>query len=567
MPAWLTLGAVAVGFGVTGAFWLAGALASMLVGEGWRTVPFGFRFATQLAGHGPTVWWPTVNPRLIIGLAAGIITLAVLAVTLIVRAILGRRPQVGDMFAALASPSDVATLTPAGVRARAIALRPSLAGRNARRLADGEAGLAIGVLEPGGPLLSASWEDVALAIMAPRAGKTSSFAIPAALSAPGCLVATENKAGLWAATASLRAERTGRAVWVFDPNLIARTPQVWWWNPLDAIGSYAEAFRFAGHFTQTLVTDEKRDFWTGAAQDLLAGLFLAAAVGERPLTVVYGWLNDSGNPEPERLLRAAGFVADAESLAGRRSGAVETREGIFENARTAAQCLRNPQIMGWVTPTAGLAEFNINTFLTNHEALYLMAKDDTGSAAPLVAGLVDAVFTAATALAERAPGGRLDPPATVILDEAANIVRIADLPALYSHLGSRGIATWTILQSRAQGERVWGKTGFAALWSAATVKVIGSGIDDANFAEDISRLIGDHDVPVRTSSHGPGHRSDSVTVRRERVLPADRVRALPKGTAIMFATGARAALVKLRPWFEGPDKSAIEIALSTTSDS
>jgi type IV secretory pathway TraG/TraD family ATPase VirD4 len=74
---------------------------------------------------------------------------------------------------------------------------------------------------------------------------------------------------------------------------------------------------------------------------------------------------------------------------------------------------------------------------------------------------------------------------------------------LYSHLGSRGIATWTILQSRAQGERVWGKTGFAALWSAATVKMIGSGIDDAGFAEDISRLIGDHDVPVRTTSHSP----------------------------------------------------------------
>jgi type IV secretory pathway TraG/TraD family ATPase VirD4 len=146
----------------------------------------------------------------------------------------------------------------------------------------------------------------------------------------------------------------------------------------------------------------------------------------------------------------------------------------------------------------------------------------------------------------------------------ANIVRIADLPALYSHLGSRGIATWTILQSRAQGERVWGKTGFAALWSAATVKVIGSGIDEAAFAEDISRLIGDHDVPVRTTSHGPGHRSDSITVRRERVLPPDRVRALQKGTAIVFATGCKAAIVRLRPWFDGPDKLAIEQSMSAT---
>ncbi len=36
-------------------------------------------------------------------------------------------------------------------------------------------------------------------------------------------------------------------------------------------------------------------------------------------------------------------------------------------------------------------------------------------------------------------GGRLDPPMVVVLDEAANICRIADLPELYSHLGSRGM--------------------------------------------------------------------------------------------------------------------------------
>ena len=35
-------------------------------------------------------------------------------------------------------------------------------------------------------------------------------------------------------------------------------------------------------------------------------------------------------------------------------------------------------------------------------------------------------------------GGRLDPPLVVVLDEAANICRISDLPDLYSHLGSRG---------------------------------------------------------------------------------------------------------------------------------
>jgi hypothetical protein len=39
-----------------------------------------------------------------------------------------------------------------------------------------------------------------------------------------------------------------------------------------------------------------------------------------------------------------------------------------------------------------------------------------------------------------------------------------------------------------------------ALWSAATIKVIRPGLDDARVAEDISRLIGEHDVPVAPST-------------------------------------------------------------------
>jgi hypothetical protein len=58
--------------------------------------------------------------------------------------------------------------------------------------------------------------------------------------------------------------------------------------------------------------------------------------------------------------------------------------------------------------------------------------------------------------------GRLDPPMVLVLDEAANICRIADLPDLYSHLGSRGMVPVTILQSYQQGVSVWGEPGMAA---------------------------------------------------------------------------------------------------------
>jgi len=80
----------------------------------------------------------------------------------------------------------------------------------------------------------------------------------------------------------------------------------------------------------------------------------------------------------------------------------------------------------------------------------------------------------------------LDPPLLCVLDEAANVCKIRNLPELYSHLGSRSIVPMTILQSYKQAELVWGATGAEVLWSAATVKLVGAGLDDPRLAEDLS---------------------------------------------------------------------------------
>jgi type IV secretory pathway TraG/TraD family ATPase VirD4 len=74
-------------------------------------------------------------------------------------------------------------------------------------------------------------------------------------------------------------------------------------------------------------------------------------------------------------------------------------------------------------------------------------------------------------------------------------------------------------------------------------------MDDANFAGDLSRLIGDHDV--RTTSYGSGRNGNSRNraTRRGPILSAADIRALRKGTALLFATGSKPALIKLTPWY------------------
>jgi type IV secretory pathway TraG/TraD family ATPase VirD4 len=551
--------------------WVGGRTASLLSGHGWTGPAFGWQFARRLVEpDGAREVWPD-TPQLLVWLCAGALAAAILVpVTLLAVRWVRRRPDAANPLPSLAGPHDVRALTTTAAEQRARRLRPSLAAAPPHAVRACDAGVPLGALRRtrgAGIPLRASWEDVLLAVMAPRAGKTTALAVPAILDAPGAVVATSNKADLWATTSGLRAERTAEPVWVFDPQQIVYAQRTWWWNPLRGVTTVEEAYRLAGHFVQEVRPERgDRDFWSAAAHDLLTGLLLAAATCGRDLAEVYEWLNDPVLVTPVELLRAAGHKAAASSLLGRMHGAPETRDGVYETARTAAQCLRDDATMAWVTPPAargehGLAEFDATAFASSRQTLHLLSKDGAGAAAPLVAALTDRIMREATRAAERR-GGRLDPPLLVVLDEAANVCRIADLPELYSHFGSRGITPLTILQSYKQGVRVWGEHGMDALWSAATVKLIGAGLDDARLAEDLSRLVGEHDVPIRSISSGDRRTSESVSLRRQRILGPEDIRALPRGSALMFATGCKPAMLDLAPWYEAGDSTAVAAALT-----
>jgi type IV secretory pathway TraG/TraD family ATPase VirD4 len=553
-----------IGWGLAATAWLAwlGArIAAALAGR--RIPPFGERWVVSVARWHTGQAWPGTPTLFVVLIAVALACAASTIGTVAWRIIAARIPPPGDPVAALAVNPQLTPLTPGPAARTAIRLRPSLAGVSPRLLSPGDTGLLLGDLkQPSGrgPALFASWEDTITAFMAPRSGKTTALSIPCVLSAPGAAVATSNKADLWAATAQQRAE-AGNAVWLFDPQRITGARQRWWWNPLAGLATVEAAHRLAAHFVLTVDDNTKRDLWGPAAQDLLCALFLAAASSGRSLRECSRWLADAGSPVPAELLDAAGFHALAASLRGAQHGAPETRDGIYQTARTAAKCLNDEEIMPWVTPPRRtvLPVLDPAAFASGRGTLYLLT-ESRSAASPLIAALTDRVMRAGRRQAERS-GGRLDPPMVVVLDEAANICRIADLPELYSHLGSRAMVPVTILQSYQQGVAVWGEPGMAALWGASTKKVIGAGIDDPRLARDLATLVGHHDVPVVSVSYGDGRASQQVSLRRQQILDAADIRALPPGTALLLATGARPALIALRPWYAGPDAARIAAAM------
>lgn len=476
------------------------------------------------------------------------------------------RPAGDDPLRSLAGAADVDELHGKAALARAMRLRPELEERPRKAVGPADLGQQLGRLRQlhgTGPMLRSSWEDVVLCIMGTRSGKTTSIAVPQVADAPGAVLATTNRSDLWAATHAIRA-KVG-TVWLFDPQRITRQRQACWWNPLRAVVDTESADRLADQFTARLRKGSSDPFWPDAAKELLTSLILAAAAKKGgTLADVERWMSNWRNTEPVGLLKDAGFHTWQRTLTRINSLDEEMRSSVYGTAGTAIAALNDPQIVAWITPPddPDIPELDVTAIPASRDTLYVLSKDGAGSAAPLVAALTDQVLRAGVEVAE-AQGGRLRTPCSVILDEVCNICPIGDLYKLVSHFGGRGLCLTIIMQNYRQGTETWGEAGMGALWSTANIILIGAGINDANHCEDLSRLIGPADVPtVSYSNDGRGSINRSVSLRQQRILEASHIRNLPRGDAILLASGQMPAMLRLEPWYKGPHADRINTDLA-----
>lgn len=423
-------------------------------------------------------------------------------------------------------------------------------------------GVPIGKAVNGGTDLGTSWEWTQLWIMGPRAGKTSSLCIPQVLATSGPVLATSNKRDLLDATRGPRSQ-VG-LVRVHDCQGLAGTEEpTWFWPLLSYVTDVTRADQVASLFTAAVRdADAKPDaYFDPAGRTLVSALVLAAAKGGKTMLDVFDWVRAPDNREPEDLLLAAGEESSALDIESFRSKTAKQRDGIYGTAETMLSWLRNPRVRAWLTPGDGRVEFKPEEFVRSKDTLYLLSKEGPGSTRALTATLTVAVTQAAEDLSIE-QGGRLRRPLLCMLDEVANICRWPELPDLYSHYGSRGIILASFLQSWSQGVRVFGRPGMKQLWDAANLRGVGMGIADDEFAGTISRLVGDHDKRTRSTSQSM--RSGSSTshqLRREKILDVDDVSSLPRGRAVVFASGVPAVLIELRHWGTLPQADLIRASV------
>lgn len=507
------------------------------------------------------VQWPRGSTVILLLVIAAVIGYFVLKRRMAARKSKGRL-AVDDKADVMGSGGAISALTESGVREKARQLNVQLGFNDAP-------GVPIGVGVSDGTMLYGSYEDLHLDIWGPRQGKSTSRVVPAILTAVGAVLATSNKRDVVDATRDVR-EAKGSPTFVFDPQGVAGEEPSWYWNPLDWVdadreGCEMRAARLAGHFADgDDGSDSKSDaFFDPEAEDLLAGLFLAAAVGHKSIVQVWDWVTDPQNIEPIQLLRNAGQNLTASGLSSQYNADPRTRSGIFGTAKKMARCLKLKNVHPWISPEGGARmRFDELEFIESNGTLYSLSLEGRGSASPLVSALTEAVVDVAMRKASRSGGGRLPIPLLAVLDEAANVVRWKDLPKQYSHFGSRGIVVMTVLQSWAQGVRCWGESGMNALWSAANIRVLGSGVDDTNFLRERSESIGEHSSISQSVSESKGGKSYSRSLGSSKTFTVQGLATLPRGRAIVFVSGAPPVLVRTVPWWESEYSSAVKSSIS-----
>ncbi|MGE3795259.1 MAG: type IV secretory system conjugative DNA transfer family protein [Dehalococcoidia bacterium] len=535
----LTLAAGAAGLG--GLMWAIGQLAALTLGggalaSGGAEMPGVLvRLPANLAD--PAAAWPAADRARLPGpIAFYAVAVAVLAAGATTTA--GLLRIAGRSWA---SPSGAPT--PAGARwarphdLRALRVRRPppgrlVVGRHGRRLVATEPRASTIVVGPS------------------QSGKTAGLAIPAILEAAGPVVAVSVKRDLLDHTLAAR-RAVGRCL-VYDPTGAAglEGKELVGWDPVRACADWAAARRIAHHLTSAHGASGGRDaeFWLQMAAKLLAPLLLAAAGREGgSMRDVVAWVDSGEQRAVNDLLLDLG-EQDAHAAFGATCRREErTLSSVYATAEAVLAPFADPVVLRSIE----LPGVEPEALLEGRSTLYVVAPaKDQERLAPLFAGLVEHVIDAAYG---RAAAGRpCDPSLLLVLDEAANTAPIRNLPQIAATAAGQGVQVVTVFQDLAQARSRYGEAADTIL-ANHRAKLFLSGISDARTLDYLGRALGDEEVGYESRTSGErGGATRTRGTRTRRLAPADAVRGIPPGEAILVYGHLAPARLALRPWYREP---------------
>lgn len=396
-----------------------------------------------------------------------------------------------------------------------------------------------------------------------RSGKTLWLAVGIVIDAPGAVIATSTKTDLFLYTALMRSGtlEAQRPVLVFDLQGISGWPMEVQWDPVpgceDPDEALARGKAWAG--AQPMNGVKGGDWFNSKAAAVLGRYLHAAALEGKTMKDILRWANDFNDREPLEILqmksRGHGFAERLAKLIDSRAG--ETVDSIQETLLGLLEPLSSPRAMSTLTPAPG-AGFDVERFLDARGTLYLLTNGETSPVAPIVAMFADHLFRKAQVISQSRPGGRLWPPLTMVLDEAANTAAFPEMASALSDSGGRGIRIIGFSQSFAQNRGRWGEIAADSIRGTSSVRMILPGLEELRELDRVAAAAGVHMVERQSRSVTAGKTTISYRDEEVPVIRGYEIQQMREGQAFMHHSNLPPTIVNLIPYWERHDAADIK---------
>ena len=393
-----------------------------------------------------------------------------------------------------------------------------------------------------------------------RSGKTAGFAVPSLLEWHGPAIALSVKDDLYQAT-KLAREATGE-IKVFDPRRSLRAVSGARWSPVTRASTLAGAMRAARGLAAASPSDDASDgrFWAATAEDLLGPLLYAANLARRDMSAVVKWVvtqdgvgGETAPHEVEIILarhQRDGNEDATQALRQARSTwrlSDRTRDSVFLMARGAVRPWSDPE----VADSSIRPDITVDWLLGGNNTLYVCAPAHMQTELlPVFVGIASEVIDGAYEAAQAA-GGVLGRRLLVVIDEAANIAPLPDMPRYAATAAGHGIQLVSVWQDLAQIRTRYGAAASTVI-NNHLAKVVLAGISDPDTLELVSRLLGEEEYAQvsRSAQLDELRHSISETVGTRRLAPMDLIRRITPGEGCLIYGTLQPAHLVLRPYYE-----------------
>jgi type IV secretion system protein VirD4 len=415
--------------------------------------------------------------------------------------------------------------------------------------------LALGFV--GSRLLRAEHRHALVVFGPPQSGKSAGLAVGALLEWDGPAIASSIKTDVLQATIARR--RTVGRVDVFDPFSLAGQRGSTW-SPLHGADTFDGALEVAHRLAAAGEVDQRTvesgEFWTVAAEQRLAPLLYIAARRDKGIAALIRWAYGHGDQELteelHRLLRGAESEQerrDAQSaydaVAAFAAQPDRTRGSIEGTMQTLLRAYRSARVQH----SARSCEITPQALLGGNNTLYLVGDAKASRLLrpiflALLAELVDHAYHQANL-----NGGALEEPLLLCLDELGNVAPLPNLAEIASSAPSHNIQLVSVFHDLAQARARYGRHAETVI-NSHRARMLLPGVADLDTLRYFSGLVGDQLARYETRTSAPGYQTRSENHTRRPLAPAEQLRQLPDGHALLVYGRLPPTIVRLRMWFK-----------------